>query len=80
MVPNKGGCSPPNGSYLIFTKKEGTACNATDQIFILDQDRVIYHKSSKKNVCPQGNSFLVLLCTLSVVVSGIIYEWYLNSY
>ena len=23
MVPNKGGCSPPDGSYLIFTKKEG---------------------------------------------------------
>ena len=80
MVPNKGGCSPPDGSYLIFTKKEGTACNATDQIFILDQDGVIYHKRSKKNVCPQANSFLVLLCTLSVVVSGIIYEWYLNSY
>ena len=64
VVPNKGGCSPPDGSYLIFTKKEGTACNATDQIFILDQDGVIYHKRSKKNVCPQGNSFLVLLCTL----------------
>ena len=64
VVPNKGGCSPPDGSYLIFTKKEGTACNATDQIFILDQDGVIYHKCSKKNVCPQGNSFLVLLCTL----------------
>ena len=42
MVPNKGGCSPPDGSYLIFTKKEGTTCNATDQIFILDQDGVIY--------------------------------------
>ena len=23
VVPNKGGCSPPDGSYLIFTKKEG---------------------------------------------------------
>ena len=65
VAPNKGGCSPPDGSYLIFTKKEGTACNATDQIFVLDQDGVIYHKCSTKKVCPQGNSFLVLLCTLS---------------
>ena len=45
-------------------QKGRPACNATDQIFILDQDGVIYHKRSKKNVCPQGNSFLVLLCTL----------------
>ena len=80
MAPNSGGCSPPDGSYLIFTKKDGTACNATDQIFILDQDGVIYHKCSKKEVCPQGNSFLALLRTLSFVVSGIIYESYLNSY
>ena len=25
VAPNKGGCSPPDGSYLIFTKREGTA-------------------------------------------------------
>ncbi|RMX54469.1 hypothetical protein pdam_00013189 [Pocillopora damicornis] len=43
-------------SYLIFTKKEGTVCNATDQIFVLDQDGVIYHKCSKKVVCPQDNN------------------------
>ena len=73
VAPNKRGCSPPDGSYLIFTKKDGTACNATDQIFLLDQDGVIYHKCSTKKVCPQGNNFLVLHCTLSVVVSGIIY-------
>ena len=48
-------CSPPDGSYLFFTKKEGTACNVTDQIFVLDQDGVIHHKCSKKVVCPQGN-------------------------
>ncbi|XP_066014989.1 uncharacterized protein [Pocillopora verrucosa] len=56
VAPNKGGCSPPDGSYLIFTKKEGTACNATDQIFVLDQDGVIYHKCSKREVCPQDNN------------------------
>ncbi|XP_027049611.1 uncharacterized protein LOC113677061, partial [Pocillopora damicornis] len=56
VAPNKGGCSPPDGSYLIFTKKEGTVCNATDQIFVLDQDGVIYHKCSKKVVCPQDNN------------------------
>ena len=80
MAPNKGGCSPPDGSYLIFTKKEGTVCNATDQIFVLDQDGVIYHKCSKREVCPQGNSFLVLLSTLHFVVFGTIYERYLNYY
>lgn len=37
-------------------KKEGTACNATDQIFVLDQDGVIHHKCSKKVVCPQDNN------------------------
>ena len=73
VAPNKGGCSPLDGSFLIFTKREGTACNATDQIFLLDQDGVIYHKCSKKEVCPHGNNFLVLLCTLSFVVSGIIF-------
>ncbi|XP_066015738.1 protein crumbs homolog 1-like isoform X2 [Pocillopora verrucosa] len=56
VAPNRGGCSPPDGSYLIFTKKDGTACNATDQIFILDQDGVIYHKCSTKKVCPQDNN------------------------
>ena len=81
MVPNKGGCSPPDGSFLIFTKREGTACNATDQIFLLDQDGVIYFdKRSKKELCPQGNSFLVLLSTLRFLVYGIIYEQYLNSH
>ena len=55
VAPIEGGCSPPDGSYLIFTKKEGTACNVTDQIFVLDQDGVIHHKCSKKVVCPQGN-------------------------
>lgn len=56
VAPNEGGCSPPDGSYLIFTKKEGTACNATDQIFVLDQDGVIHHKCSKKVICPQDNN------------------------
>ncbi|PFX13518.1 Disintegrin and metalloproteinase domain-containing protein 9 [Stylophora pistillata] len=56
VAPNEGGCSPPDGSYLIFTKKEGMACNATDQIFVLDQDGVIHHKCSKKVVCPQDNN------------------------
>ena len=80
VAPIKGGCSPTDGSYLIFTKKEGTACNATDQIFLLDQDGVIYDKRSKKELCPQGNSFLVLLSTLRFLVYGIIYEQYLNSH
>lgn len=56
VAPNKGGCSPPDGAYLIATKKEGTSCNAIDQIFILDEDGVIHHKCSKKVICPEGNN------------------------
>nr|XP_058961078.1 uncharacterized protein LOC131788010 isoform X2 [Pocillopora verrucosa] len=56
VAPNRGGCSPPGGSYLIFTKKQGTACNARDQIFRLDQNGVIHHKCSGKVVCPQDNN------------------------
>ncbi|PFX16851.1 hypothetical protein AWC38_SpisGene18856 [Stylophora pistillata] len=56
VAPNEGGCSPPDGSYLNLTKTEGTACNATDQIFLLDQDGVIYHICSGKVVCPQDNN------------------------
>ncbi|XP_022804385.1 uncharacterized protein LOC111341674 [Stylophora pistillata] len=73
VVPNEGGCSPPDGSYLILTKTEGTACNATDQIFFLDQDGVIYHTCSRKVVCPQDNSptrqkklMLKDMCDLSI--------------
>lgn len=55
VAPNNTGCSPPDGTYLIFTKKRGMACNATDMIFVFDQDGVIHHKCSKKVICPQGN-------------------------
>lgn len=58
VAPNKGGCSPPDGAYLIATKKEGTSCNAIDQIFILDEDGVIHHKCSKKVICPEGEYLL----------------------
>ena len=61
VAPNRGGCSPPGGSYLIFTKKQGTACNARDQIFRLDQNGVIHHKCSGKVVCPQGKLMLARL-------------------
>ncbi|XP_074614387.1 uncharacterized protein LOC141874129 [Acropora palmata] len=56
VAPNTGGCSPPDGAYLILTKKRGTACNQTDMIFVLDWDGVIHHKCSKKVVCPQDNN------------------------
>ncbi|XP_022804373.1 uncharacterized protein LOC111341663 [Stylophora pistillata] len=55
VAPNEGGCSPPDGAYLIATKIEGTSCNAIDQIFLLDEDGVIHHKCSKKVICPEGN-------------------------
>jgi len=56
VAPNNAGCSPPDGTYLIFTKKRGRACNATDMIFLFDQDGVIHHKCSKKVICPQDNN------------------------
>ncbi|XP_022804383.1 uncharacterized protein LOC111341671 [Stylophora pistillata] len=56
VAPIEGGCSPPDGSYLILTKTKGTACNATDQMFLLDQNGVIYHMCSRKVVCPQHNN------------------------
>ena len=54
IAPSTGGCSPPDGAYLIFTKKRGSACNQTDMIFVFDWDGVIHHKCSKKVICPQG--------------------------
>lgn len=62
VAPNKRGCSPPDGAYLIATKKEGTLCNAIDQIFILDEDGVIHHKCSKKVICPEGDYLLSIFC------------------
>ncbi|KAJ7351656.1 metalloendopeptidase [Desmophyllum pertusum] len=56
VAPNNPGCSPPDGTYLIFTKKRGLGCNATDLIFVLDWDGVIHHKCSKKVICPQGDN------------------------
>jgi len=56
VAPNTGGCSPPDGSYLTYTKKRGSACNETDMIFVLDWDGVIHHKCSKKLICPQDNN------------------------
>ena len=67
VAPNRGGCSPPGGSYLIFTKKQGTACNARDQIFRLDQNGVIHHKCSGKVVCPQGKLMLARLISPAFV-------------
>ena len=67
VAPNRGGCSPPGGSYLIFTKKKGTACNARDQIFRLDQNGVIHHKCSGKVVCPQGKLMLARLISPAFV-------------
>lgn len=61
VVPNNAGCSPPDGTHLIFTKKRGSACNATDMIFVFDWDGVIHHKCSKKVICPQGNSAIFFL-------------------
>lgn len=55
VAPNTGGCSPPNGAHLIFTKQRGSACNETDMIFVFDWDGVIHHKCSKKVICPQNN-------------------------
>ena len=57
VAPNTGGCSPPDGAYLILTKNRGTACNQTDMIFVFDWEGVIHHKCSKKVVCPQGETF-----------------------
>ena len=54
IAPNTGGCSPPDGAYLIFTKKRGSACNQRDMIFVMDWDGVIHHKCSNKVVCPEG--------------------------
>lgn len=56
VTPNTGGCSPPDGAYLILTKTRGTACNETDMIFVLDWDGVIHHKCSKKVVCPEDKN------------------------
>ncbi|KAJ7386462.1 hypothetical protein OS493_008591 [Desmophyllum pertusum] len=56
IAPNNAGCSPPDGTYLIFTKKRGLGCNATDLIFVLDWDGVIHHKCSKKVICPESNN------------------------
>ncbi|KAL9951073.1 hypothetical protein ACROYT_G043669 [Oculina patagonica] len=61
VVPNNVGCSPPDGTHLIFTKNRGSACNATDMMFVFDWDGVIHHKCSKKVICPQGNYVLSLL-------------------
>ncbi|XP_078353171.1 properdin-like [Oculina patagonica] len=56
VVPNNAGCSPPDGTHLIFTKNRGSACNETDMMFVFDWDGVIHHKCSKKVICPQDNS------------------------
>ncbi|XP_073247149.1 uncharacterized protein [Porites lutea] len=56
VAPNNEGCSSPDGTYLIFTKRKGSSCNETDMIFVFDWDGVIHHKCSKKVICPQDNN------------------------
>ena len=60
LQSNIPGCSPPDGSHLIFTKRNRSAVNNTDMIFVFDWDGVIYRKCNKKvDICPDGKNLFL---------------------
>ena len=51
LQSNIPGCSPPDGSHLIFTKRNRSAVNNTDMIFVFDWDGVA--SAARKSISAQ---------------------------
>ena len=54
IAPNTGGCSPPDGAYLIFTKTRGSACNQNGHDICLRLGRCYPPQVQQESYLPSG--------------------------